>query len=54
MGIESKNQPQGSIPKDFKLSNSAEVYNFIHMENGTKHHTPGPIVRVTTRFPTFL
>jgi hypothetical protein len=32
MGIESKNNQKGSVPRDFRLSNSAEVYNCIHTE----------------------
>jgi hypothetical protein len=27
-----KEQPNGSIPRDFSLSNFAEVYNYTHME----------------------
>jgi len=53
MGIESKNNQKGFVPRDFRLSNSAEVYNYIHMENWTNHHTPGLVVRVASHFPTF-
>jgi hypothetical protein len=53
MGIERKNNRIVSSLRTPGFQDSVEVYNYTHMEDGTNHHTPGPVVRVASRSPTF-
>jgi hypothetical protein len=52
-GYRKRDNLKDSVPRDSRRLNSAEVYNCIHTDNGTNLHTPGLVVRVTSRSPTF-
>ena len=49
MGIKSRNNPKGSVPRDFRLSKLCRGVPLVSTQKyGTNYHTPGPEVRVAS------